>query len=449
MAVEQFQRERRTGKGTGRRRFLQTVGGGTSALILSPLLQTCSRQPSRPNIILIMADDLGYEGLSCNGSTSYETPHLDELARTGVRFTNCHSQPLCTPSRVQLMTGQYNFRNYTEFGTLDPGEVTFGHLLQNAGYTTCVVGKWQLSGRVEGANYHGTGTVPEQAGFDEHCLWQVRHLGSRYWNPRITRNGELVEGPEEAFGPDICCDYLNDFVRRNADRPFFAYYPMILTHDPFIPSPDSGLDPEEAGRLRGREYFGDMVAYMDTLVGRIVQNLGELGLRENTLLIFTTDNGTHRNITSEIGGESITGGKGRTLKTATHVPLIANQPGTIPPDRICDDLVDFTDFLPTLTEAAGVDPDPASILDGRSFLARLRGERGNPREWIFCHYDPHWGQWQPSRFVMNREWKLYADGRFFNLTSDPREESPLEPMGLGPATERIRVQFQEVLRQMH
>ncbi len=448
MAAERLQRDERTGDGTDRRRFLQAMGGGTAALTLSPLLQACSRQSSRPNIVLIMADDLGYEGLSCNGSTSYETPHLDELARTGVRFTNCHSQPLCTPSRVQLMTGQYNFRNYTEFGTLDPGEVTFGHLLQNDGYATCVVGKWQLSGQVEGANYHGTGTVPELAGFDEHCLWQVRHLGSRYWNPLITVNGEVIEGPEDAYGPDICCDYLNDFVRRNANRPFFAYYPMILTHDPFTPSPDSDIGPEETGSLRemrGRQYFGDMVAYMDTIVGRIVRNLEELGLRENTLLIFTTDNGTHRNITSEMGEESVTGGKGRTLATATHVPLIVSQPGTVPPDRICDDLIDFTDFLPTITDTAGVSPDPACIIDGRSFLPQLRGEQGNPREWIFCHYDPRWGQWQPARFVMDREWKLYGDGRFYNLGNDPLEESPLDSSALGSEAERVHGQFQEVL----
>ncbi len=448
MAELQTQGTGRSGGRTDRRRFLQTVGGGTAALTLSPLLQACSRQTTRPNVILIMADDLGFEGLSCNGGTSYDTPHLDELARSGIRFTDCHSQPLCTPSRVQLMTGKYNFRNYTEFGTLDPGEVTFGHLMQNAGYATCVAGKWQLSGRVEGANYHGVGTLPGLAGFDEHCLWQVEHLGSRYWNPLITRNGELFEGPEDAYGPDLCCTFLNDFIRRNAGRPFFAYYPMILTHDPFSPTPNSEVESGRAG-VRGREFFGDMVAYMDSIVGRIVRNLEELGLRENTLLIFTTDNGTHRNITSRMGEERVTGGKGRTLATATHVPLIASQPGVIPRNEICNDLIDFTDFLPTIIEATGTDIESASILDGQSFLPQLQGRRGDPREWIFCHYDPRWGQWQPDRFVMDREWKLYGDGRFYHLVNDPLEEQALTPSGLGQDAVRIRDRFQMVLDRMH
>ncbi len=171
--------------------------------------------------------------------------------------------------------------------------------------------------------------------------------------------------------------------------------------------------------MRGREFFGDMVSYMDTLVGRIVDNLEELGLRESTLLIFTTDNGTHRNITSRMGEENVPGGKGRTLPTATHVPLIASQPGVIPRG-----------------------------LDGKSFLPQLHGERGDPREWIFCHYDPRWGQWQPDRFVMDSEWKLYGDGRLFNLLDDPMEEQALTPSEQGQDAVQIRDRFQGVLDRM-
>ena len=416
-------------------------------LSLAPRLASCVRQPERPNIILIMADDLGYEGLGCNGGTSYDTPHLDALAGNGARFTACHSQPLCTPSRVQLMTGKYNHRNYTEFGTLPPGEVTFGHLLQQAGYATCIVGKWQLSGRVEGANYHGVGVLPETAGFDEHCLWQVEHLGSRYWRPLIRENGELTEYPEDAYGPDLCCDWLIDFIRRHTDRPFFAYYPMILPHDPFCPTPASEVEGDRT-TLRGREYYRDMVAYVDTLVGRIARTLDDLGLREDTLVIFTCDNGTHRNITSRMGERDVVGGKGRTLTTATHVPLIVSRPGTIPAGRVCDDLVDFTDFLPTLCEAAGVDPGLACEVDGRSFLPQLMGTRGDPREWIFCHYDPRWGQWEPARFVMDHRWKLYEDGRLYDLRDDPLEEAPLTATGAGVEAGRARDRFREVLDRM-
>ena len=222
---------------------------------------------------------------------------------------------------------------------------------------------------------------------------------------------------------------------------------MILPHDPFFPTPDSEVGPERSA-MRGREFFGDMVAYMDTIVGRIVRNLEELGLRDNTLLIFTTDNGTHRNITSLMGDMSVTGGKGRTLSTATHVPLIASQPGVIPRGLVCDDLIDFTDFLPTIADATGTDDGDACILDGQSFLPQLRGERGSPREWIFCHYDPRWGQWQPARFVMDGEWKLYGDGRLFNLLDDPMEEQALTPSEQGQDAIRIRDRFQMVLDRM-
>jgi len=275
----------------------------------------------------------------------------------------------------------------------------------------------------------------------------VRHLGSRYWNPLIRRNGELFEGPEDAYGPDLCCEYLNDFVRRNTHNPFFAYYPMILTHDPFTPTPDSEIEVGQS-EVRGRRFFGDMVGYMDTLIGRIVRNLEILGLRGNTLLIFTSDNGTHRNITSQMGERSITGGKGRPISTGTHVPLIASQPGVIPRDLICEDLIDFTDFLPTIIDATGSEGEPDDFLDGMSFFPQLRGRKGDPREWIFCHYDPRWGQWQPSRFVRNKRWKLYDDGRFYDLHGDPMEDTPLESSGLGLEALRIHDQFQAVLDRM-
>jgi len=157
-------------------------------LIISFNSCTINTKDKKTNIILIMADDLGYEGLSCNGSLSYKTPNLDKLANSGIRFTNCYSTPLCTTSRVQLMTGMYNHRNYTEFGTMPPDQITFAHLLKEAGYSTCVAGKWQLVGHFKGTGYRGKGTYPEENGFEEYCLWQLDRFGSRYWEPLLNTN---------------------------------------------------------------------------------------------------------------------------------------------------------------------------------------------------------------------------------------------------------------------
>ena len=424
-----------------------------AALILAFALNSCSpgertKSPDvKPNIVLIMADDLGFEGLSCNGSTTFQTPRLDVLAETGVRFSRCFSTPLCTPSRVQIMTGKYSFRNYTEFGSLRPGETTFAHLLQDAGYVTCVAGKWQLAGHYEGSSYQGVGTLPADAGFDEHCLWQIDQLGSRYWDPLLQKNGVKLEGLEGRYGPDVACDFIVDFIRRHREDRFFAYYPMILTHSPFAPTP---LDEPSAGDRQSKDKgnFISMVAYVDVLVGRIVEALDDLGLRNDTLVVFTCDNGSPREITSQMDGRAIAGMKGFTTEAGTHVPLIVNWPGYAPGGLVCGDLIDFTDFLPTLLQAAGIDPPHSLGLDGRSFLPQVLGRQGDPREWIFCHYDPRWGQWTLRRYARDKRWKLYGDGSLFDLQSDPLEERPLSVDQLDATAKDARLKLQGVLDSM-
>lgn len=378
------------------------------------------------NIVLIMADDLGYECLGCYGSTSYKTPFLDELARTGMRFERCYSQPLCTPSRVQIMTGQYNFRNYTEFGILDPKQKTFGHLLQKAGYATCVAGKWQLYGSVDQRpEVRGTGSLPDQAGFDEHCLWQVDKRGSRYKDPEIVQNGKYRDDMQGKYGPDVFCDYILDFIERHRTKPFFVYFPMALVHSPFVPTPDSE-DWAKDKHENNPKYFADMVAYMDKIVGRIVQRLDELGLREKTLVLFTGDNGTSKGIKSKLGDRVIEGGKGDTTDAGTHAPLIANSKGIVPAGKVCGDLVDFSDFYPTFAEIAGAMQSENMIIDGRSFVPQIRSRLGNPRDWIFCHYDPKWGKWKLKRFVRDKRWKLYANGELYDVQADPLEDNPIQ-----------------------
>jgi arylsulfatase A len=229
--------------------------------------QLATAQSRKPNLILILADDLGYETIGANGGTSYKTPVLDKLAATGARFTHAYAQPLCTPTRVQLMTGQYNVRNYVSFGALVPNIVTFGNLLKQAGYATGMVGKWQLGQEL---------ALPQKLGFDEAFLWQHTRRPPRYANPGLEINGVRHDYNNGEYGPDILNDYALDFVARHKSVPFFLYYAMLLTHDPYQPTPDSpDWDPKAVGEQvnRNETHFGDMVSYMDKLIGKLVAKL--------------------------------------------------------------------------------------------------------------------------------------------------------------------------------
>jgi len=192
---------------------------------------------------------------------------------------------------------------------------------------------------------------------------------------------------------------------------------------------------------------------MDKIIGRIVRKLDELELRENTLVMFLGDNGTHKNISSKVGNRTVQGGKGTTTDAGTHVPFIANWKGTTPNGKVCDDLIDSIDFLPTITDAGSASlPDKAKI-DGRSFLPQLRGEKGDPREWIYCYYLPKFGIDYQKReklicFARNKRWKLYDDGRLFNISDDPLEKKSIKIGECGEEATEIRKRLQVVLDTM-
>lgn len=373
---------------------------------------------ARPNVVVILADDFGYECVRANGG-EYETPRLDELAAGGARFTLAFATPLCTPSRVELMTGRYNCRNYVSFGQFDFRETTFAGVLRSQGYRTTVIGKWQLEGGVDG---------PNRAGFDEHYVWQLtaEEKGSRYWHPKLFRNGEQVTGVEYKYGPDLCAEAACDFIERNKDRPFVAYLPMMLTHGPFEPPPrdDEAAPPKKP--KGNAKHFPAMVRHLDRNVGRILDKRSELGLQERTLVVFTGDNGSPREIRSRLGEREIRGGKGTIRDAGWHVPLIVSWPGRIAAGQVREELVDFTDLFPTLAEAAGVSVPEPSRLDGRSFLPVVLGKKGTPRDWVYLHYEPrHGNQNNIQRVVRERRWKLVDDGRLFDLKADPEDERPV------------------------
>ena len=392
--------------------------------------------PEKMNVVLIMADDVGFECINAYGST-YQTPHINRMAQQGVLFQNCHSQPLSTPSRVQIMTGMYNNRNYTQFAYLDPKQKTFAHLAKEAGYTTCIAGKWQLG---------FDSRLPEVFGFDSHCLWQLsrqRSQGERYANVLYELEGEIMPQDVDVYGPDVFVDYLIDFMGKNKDKPFFAYYPMVLSHDPFFPTTDS--DEWENLSLREKEnlkHFPEMISYMDKNVGKILDFLDKEGLKENTLVIFTGDNGTNtRIITPMQDGRMIRGGKKGTKTYATHVPLIVCGPG-IEAGKAIENLVDFSDFYPTLRDAFGLKPNQEETLDGISFYPQLTGEQSICREWSLCHYQD---QVKPDyiRFVQTIEYKLYLDGRFYNKKMDVDENNDI--LKGTPEEELLRVKLQAAL----
>ena len=404
---------------------------GLSATVLSlPFSgKAAPTAPANPNIIVLLIDDMGYECIGANGCTSYKTPVIDSLATKGVRFESCYAQPVCTPTRVQLMTGIYNVRNYTDFAEMDPNCVTFANILKQAGYATCISGKWQLGTEV---------TMPKKFGFDEHCLWQHTRTGagetaSRYMNPGLEINGVVKDFTNKEYGPDIVSDYALDFIQRKKDQPFFLYYTMMLTHAPFDPTPDSadyGKAKPGARKVTLPDgtspNFTDMVAYTDKLTGKLIAKLDELGIRNNTLLIILGDNGTQRGTVSYMGERKVIGGKGLPTDAGMHVPLIVSWPAKSAQGKVYRDLVDTTDILPTVCEAAGV-PVPAELkIDGRSFLPQVRGEKGNPRAWYYSWQGAQKEKGITAEFAATRDFKLSRAGDFYDLRSDLEEKAPLK-----------------------
>lgn len=395
----------------------------------------------RPNIVLILADDLGIEGLGCYGGRSYSTPRLDALAARGVRFQHCYSTPLCTPSRVQLMTGRYGFR--TGWNTfisrvpeekqfVDPSEnVTFANLLRDAGYATGVAGKWQLCQFEEHPNHAG------DLGFDEYCLWAWKYerepgekLTRRYWQPTILQDGSLRGDTSERFGPDVYHAYLLDFMRRHREGPFLAYYSLNLPHWPWVRTPDSEWSWYSDWMATDADHFAEMIEYMDELIGKLLDEIDALGLANDTLVLFTSDNGTPSDFQSLVGDQLVPGGKGELSDNGCHVPLLARWAGRTQSGRVTDDLVDLSDFLPTLAQAAGVSLPERTLIDGRSFLPALLGVDGPRRRWAYSEFeDQHW--------IRDQRWKLYGDGRLFD-TSRTFVDGDEIARGAGPEADSAR-----------
>jgi arylsulfatase A len=373
-------------------------------------------EPSKPNIILILADDFGLPDIGCYGS-AYKTPNLDALAAGGTRFEYCFAAPLCAPSRAMCMFGRYGFRT----GVTDNGlgaaatpesEVCIAKVLKQAGYVTAVAGKWSdleyLVSKEDAAKW----------GFDDFMIWGERweddgkRTGrARYWGPDYNHNGKILSGDKKRFGPDILHGFVVDFIRQHRDESFFVYYPTPMIHYKLQHTPDSTSDKPDL--------HADNIAYLDKLVGKLVAELDNLKLRENTMIVFVGDNGSTKGAHT-VYGRPVHGKKGELNEGGCRVPLIVNWPGTTPTGVVSKDFISLTDFFPTFTELSRGTMPAGITIDGRSFAAQTLGKAGQPRDWVYV-------QLRNDRYVRDARWKLTQSGDFFDMKDAPWREIPVNP----------------------
>ena len=397
-----------------------------------PVSLSAAVSPAKPNLIFILADDYGLPGVGCYGG-KYKTPSIDALASSGMRFNYCFAAPLCAPSRAMFVTGRYPFRTGVLDNSTGPAitpqkEISIARVLKQAGYATAVAGKWRqlshFSSREDGRAW----------GFDEFMIWGVSYdqdRGERYWEPRYNHNGEFLTGVKDKYGPDLLHDFVVDFIRRHRDGPFFVYYPMPLIHRPTLRTPDSAPGTKDETTL-----YTDNITYMDKLVGKLMAELDALKLLQKTLVMFVGDNGDVGQGT--IRGRPVDGVKGMLREGGSRVPLIVSWPGTTPAGKVCSDLIDFTDFFPTLAEAAGAKLPAGVTLDGHSFAAQIKGKRGTPRDWVYIRLNG-------ERYVRDPRWKLTHDGQFFDMQEAPFREIPVPANSANPPAQAARARLKAVL----
>ena len=402
----------------------------------------------KPNVVLIVADDLGWRDLGCYGSTFHRTPNLDRLAKDGVRFTDFYAAcPVCSPTRVSILTGKYPQRT----GITDwlPGradnpsqklkrpplpqqlplsEVTIAEALKAHGYATGIVGKWHMG---------GAGFEPQKQGFDVNVAGDQTGTPRSYFAPFENKAGKMP-GLEKAPAGEYLTDRLaadaESFIENHKDKPFFLYLPHYAPHTPLTAKKEV-IDKYKGPPAHGRQShptYAAMVESLDDAVGRVVKKLDALKLSDNTIVLFTSDNGGLATLEGMPFAPTINSplreGKGYLYEGGVRVPLIVKWPGTVKPGTTTNEVGCSTDFFPTLLEASGAKP-PAD-LDGLSLLSIFRGEKQKPRA-LFWHY-PHYANQgsKPGGAVRRGEYKMiefYETGRreLFDLTKDVSESRNL------------------------
>jgi arylsulfatase A len=444
-----------------RRDFLKAAGFGTAALVLSCRTNTMrmTQHKKKPNIIYILADDLGYAELGCYGQKKIKTPNIDKLAAEGMRFTQHYSgNPVCAPSRCALMTGLHTghaqIRANKEVGgkegwvlgstiggqwPIKADTVTVAKILKDAGYTTGAFGKWGL-GRA------GTTGDPNKQGFDHFFGYICQRQAHTYYPNHLWRDGEIEwleankDGKEQVYSHDLIAQEALNFIRANKDHPFFLYVPFTIPHMA-LQVPEDSLA-EYRGQWPDPPYKGDkgyfahsspracyaaMITRMDRDVGRIMSLLKELGLDENTLVIFTSDNGPTFNGGSDSAffesAKPLRGLKGSVYEGGIRVPYIARWPGRIKEAGTNNHTSAFWDFLPTCCELIG--EDPPKDIDGISMLPTLLGQNQRQKKHEYLYWELRgqqairMGKWKALRLKPGRKIELY------DLDSDIAESKDL------------------------
>jgi arylsulfatase A len=405
----------------------------TLILLFAAARPAATAEPSKPNIIFVLADDLGIDGVSCYGADKHQTPHIDALAESGIRFRTCYASPLCGPSRCLLMTGRYAFHTggltNESWRAGGPGaksadEYPMARLLKQAGYATGQAGKWRQ-----------VGEAPSDWGFDEYLTDNTAN--GWYWETRYNKNGQVLKLPEGTYGPDVIQDFTFDFLRRHKDKPFFFYYAMHLVHKPTLRTPDTVQGTKNIDKL-----YDDNIRYMDKQLGALVAELEKLGLRQNTLVIFSGDNGTAAGYPAPVQGRMVNGWKGSMLEGGSRVPFIASWPAVTPKGKVLDDIVSFADPWSTFAELAGVRPPAGFKTDGQSFAAQLRGEAGTPRALAFVQLGAHW-------YVREPGFKLNEAGKLFDMADAPFVEKPIDPTGDTEQSKAARQRLSAALAELN
>ena len=412
-----------------------------------------------PNFVFFLVDDMGWKDAVCYGSSFYETPNIDRLARGGMRFTDAYAAcPVCSPTRASIMSGKYPARlNLTDFlvgrrrGKLNPAkyihqlpleEVTIAETLKEAGYATFFAGKWHMGGE---------GFWPEDQGFDVNkggCERGGPYGGKRYFSPY--GNPRLEDGPEGEHLPDRLASETAAFIESHKDVPFLTYLSFYSVHTPLMARADLKRKYEakaktvQAGEIWGVEgarkvrlvqdhaVYAGMIEAMDQAVGKVLNALDRLNLANDTVVILMSDNGglstSEGHPTSNL---PLRAGKGWLYEGGIREPMIIKWPGVVKPGSMCSEPVISTDFYPTMLDMAGLRQKPKQHIDGVSFVPLLRGRKSLARKAIFWHY-PHYGNQggSPGGAVRAGDYKLiefYEDNRveLYNLKADIGEKNNL------------------------
>ncbi len=436
----------------------------TIVVTLFLVCQVEAKQPkvkqSKPNILFIYVDDLGYEGLGCYGGLDFSTPNLDQMALKGVRFSRAYASGVCTPSRVSMHTGLYSTR-HRHMGVLPVHKgtkrivdfnkmSTYAQLLRSNGYRTAVTGKWQLATLEAHPNH------PRDAGFDSWCLWQVwltdpktgkGRKTTRYWNPTYNLDGAVRKDIANRFGPDVLVEYVIQKMTeaKVANEPFFILHNELMPHYPMVPTPDDrAASPQRSANLV------NMVNYMDKLVKKLLDAVERLGIQENTYVIFMADNGTEERFfkNPKAGHDSeqahtrhtkigkVNGGKHTVTDGGTHVPMIWWGPDAIPKGTVCDDLVDIVDIFPTFCELGGVQIPEQTNLDGYSIVPQIHGLTG--KKHAYTH-----GASGAKEAIFDGQWRLKRTGELVDARN-----LPLEPLAKenDPEAKAARIRLRRIMQ---